>query len=47
MATHSALVEKDVDAQAMPAPQTQIQDTLLQSVSWTCDHYNLGSHHRP
>lgn len=42
MATHSALVEKDVDAQAMPAPQTQIQDTLLQSVSWTCDHYNLG-----
>jgi ATP-binding cassette subfamily C protein LapB len=26
----------------MPAPQTQIQDTLLQSVSWICDYYNLG-----
>ncbi|MGF6401538.1 ATP-binding cassette subfamily C protein LapB [Pseudomonas frederiksbergensis] len=42
MAIHSAPVDSSVDAQAMPAPQTQIQDTLLQSVSWICDHYNLG-----
>lgn len=42
MAIHSAPVDQDVDVQAMPAPQTQIQDTLLQSVSWICDHYNLG-----
>ncbi|NWD42485.1 type I secretion system permease/ATPase [Pseudomonas yamanorum] len=42
MATQSAPVNSDVDAQAMPAPQTQIQDTLMQSVSWICDHYNLG-----
>lgn len=42
MATHSAPAATNVDAQAMPASQTQIQDTLLQSVSWVCDHYNLG-----
>ncbi|MFJ5285129.1 type I secretion system permease/ATPase [Pseudomonas sp. NPDC088429] len=42
MATQSAPADSDVDVQAMPAPQTHIQDTLMQSVSWICDHYNLG-----
>lgn len=42
MAIHSAPVDSSVEAQDLPAPQTHIQDTLLQSVSWMCDHYNLG-----
>ncbi|QTD31467.1 type I secretion system permease/ATPase [Pseudomonas fluorescens] len=35
-------VSTSLDAQAAPAPQTRIQDTLLDSVSWMCDHYGLG-----
>ncbi|MGN7738583.1 type I secretion system permease/ATPase [Pseudomonas sp. 22526] len=31
-----------MEDQAVPAPPTRIQDTLLQSVSWICDHYGFG-----
>lgn len=40
MATNSAPVASSTDEKAMP--RTDIQDTLLESVSWVCDHYNLG-----
>lgn len=30
------------EAQVLSAPQASIQDTLLESVSWVCDHYGLG-----
>lgn len=40
--TSSTPVNSSVEAQAVPAPQTSIQDTLLQSVSWICEHYGLG-----
>lgn len=31
-----------VEAAVLPAPQTTVQDTLLDSVSWVCDHYGVG-----
>ncbi|MBC3776847.1 type I secretion system permease/ATPase [Pseudomonas sp. SWRI99] len=37
MPVHSSMAD-----QAVPAPPTRIQDTLLQSVSWICDHYGFG-----
>ena len=42
MSTDSASVESGNDNAAMPAPQLQIEDTLMQSVSWLCDHYGVG-----
>jgi ATP-binding cassette subfamily C protein LapB len=42
MAPTSTSVDSAMDAQATLAPQTSIQDTLLQSVSWLCDHYGVG-----
>ena len=42
MVTSCACVDSTMDAEAMPVSHTQIQDTLLQSVSWICDHYKLG-----
>ncbi|WP_124379033.1 type I secretion system permease/ATPase [Pseudomonas synxantha] len=40
--TTDAPVGSSVEADVLPAPQTTIQDTLLQSVSWICDHYTVG-----
>jgi ATP-binding cassette subfamily C protein LapB len=40
--TTDAQVNSSVDAQAMPARQTTVQDTLLDSVGWICDHYGFG-----
>lgn len=40
--TTDAPVGSSVEAAVLPAPQTTIQDTLLQSVSWICDHYGVG-----
>ncbi|MGB3127240.1 MAG: type I secretion system permease/ATPase, partial [Pseudomonas sp.] len=42
MSTDSTSVESGNDDPAMPAPHMQIEDTLLQSVSWLCDHYGVG-----
>lgn len=44
MPINSANADAGLDAQAAQAPatETDIQDTLLQSVSWICDHYGLG-----
>ncbi|MDY7536392.1 type I secretion system permease/ATPase [Pseudomonas sp. Bout1] len=42
MSTDSISVESGNDSAAMPAPQLQIEDTLLQSVSWLCDHFGVG-----
>jgi ATP-binding cassette subfamily C protein LapB len=35
-------VGSNMEEQAVPVAPTTIQDTLLQSVSWICDHYGLG-----
>lgn len=35
-------VGPSVEAPVLPTPQTTVQDTLLQSVSWICDHYGVG-----
>lgn len=43
MATQNAQVAPCVDTQEMLTPETEIQDTLLQSVSWICDHYGFSS----
>ncbi len=40
--TTDAPVGSSVEAAVLPAPQTTVQDTLLQSVSWICDHYGVG-----
>lgn len=40
--TSTMPVNSSVEAQPVAEPQTSIQDTLLQSVSWICDHYGLG-----
>lgn len=40
--TTDAPVDSSVTAKALPVPQATIQDTLLQSVSWICDHYGVG-----
>ena len=42
MAIESSPQGPEMDPQGIPASQTDIQDTLLQSVSWLCDHYGLG-----
>ncbi|MGL5995870.1 MAG: type I secretion system permease/ATPase [Pseudomonas proteolytica] len=40
--TTDAPVGSSVAATALPTPQTTVQDTLLQSISWICDHYGVG-----
>lgn len=35
-------VNSSMEARAVPEPSTTIEDSLLQSVSWICDHYGLG-----
>ncbi|AVJ22740.1 MULTISPECIES: type I secretion system permease/ATPase [Pseudomonas] len=40
--TTDAPAGSSVAAKALPPPETTIQDTLLQSVSWMCDHYSVG-----
>lgn len=35
-------VTSSMEAQVLPAPQASIQDSLLESVSWVCDYYDLG-----
>lgn len=42
MPTDSSPVESGNENPAMPAPEMQIEDTLLRSVSWLCDHYGVG-----
>ena len=42
MPTVSPPVETENENPAVTELQTQIEDTLLQSVSWLCDHYGLG-----
>lgn len=42
MAKDAVIVDCDAEPLAMPAPQTHVQDTLLQSVSWICEYYGLG-----
>lgn len=45
--TNDAPVGSSVEAAVLPAPQTTVQDTLLQSVSWICDHYGVGKTPKP
>lgn len=40
--TTDAPVDSSVTAKALPVAQATSQDTLLQSVSWICDHYGVG-----
>lgn len=40
--TTDAPVGPSVQPPALPAAQTTVQDTLLDSVSWICDHYGVG-----
>jgi hypothetical protein len=40
--TTDAPVDSSVTAKALPVAQAISQDTLLQSVSWICDHYGVG-----
>lgn len=35
-------VNSSMEARAVPESSTTVQDSLLQSVSWMCDHYGLG-----
>ncbi|WP_458378186.1 type I secretion system permease/ATPase [Pseudomonas chlororaphis] len=35
-------VTSSMEARVLPAPQPSIQDSLLESVSWVCDYYDLG-----
>ncbi|MFJ2713264.1 type I secretion system permease/ATPase [Pseudomonas sp. NPDC087346] len=43
MAADSTFVNPQSDDQPTPTPHTQgVADTLLQSVSWLCDHYRVG-----
>lgn len=35
-------VNSNMVDQVVPASSTRVQDTLLQSVSWICDHYGFG-----
>ena len=42
MSTASLPAESGNESPAISAPQTRIEDTLLQSVSWLCEHYGLS-----
>ena len=35
-------VTSSMEARLLPRPQPSIQDSLLESVSWVCDYYDLG-----
>ncbi|EIK71986.1 type I secretion system ATPase [Pseudomonas synxantha BG33R] len=42
MSNNSTPVESGNDSATVPTPKLQIEDTLLQSVSWLCDYYGVG-----